>query len=130
MKASFALSALSMAVIAIAAPADIVARDGSGSSCSSGTVKNGQKFCCNGGLLGLNCILASTCDGDSYCCNNPQMVTQKTRTVSSTLDSTVSNCFKGVMNARLGSCRLGEEWQAVGTLGNLTEGYLGIYILL
>lgn len=117
MKASIALFALSMAVIAIAAPADIEARGGggggSGSSCSSGAVKNGQKVCCSSGILGLNCILSSSCDGDSYCCNNPQvssffslqtsvsqMVTQKTRAVSSTLESTVSNCFKGVMNAR------------------------------
>ncbi|KAJ4176189.1 hypothetical protein NW759_016961 [Fusarium solani] len=76
MKASAALSALTMAVIAIAAPADIEARGGGGggSGCSSGSVTNGQKVCCTSvlGLDILNCVLSSTCNGDSYCCNTQQ----------------------------------------------------------
>ncbi|KAH8661132.1 hypothetical protein BGZ61DRAFT_539783 [Ilyonectria robusta] len=52
MKASVALSALTMAVIAIAAPADIEARGGI-SSC-----QRGKKCCCDvdGNLNFLNCV--------------------------------------------------------------------------
>ncbi|KAM5526429.1 uncharacterized protein FRV6_02765 [Fusarium oxysporum] len=80
MKASAVLSALTMAVMAIAAPADIEARGsgggsgGSGTSCSAGRVHNGQKVCCSSvlGLNILNCVLSSTCNGDSYCCSTQQ----------------------------------------------------------
>ncbi|KAF5715884.1 fungal hydrophobin domain-containing protein [Fusarium mundagurra] len=75
MKASAVLSALTMAVMAIAAPSDIEARSGSGgsgTSCTSGRVHNGQKVCCSSVLGILNCVVSSTCNGDSYCCNTQQ----------------------------------------------------------
>ncbi|KAH7492804.1 hypothetical protein FOMA001_g2146 [Fusarium oxysporum f. sp. matthiolae] len=78
MKTTSLLSALTLAVVAIAAPAEIEARGGggrgggggSGGTCNS---DNHQKVCCNGaGLLDLACtvgILSTGCNQGTYCCD-------------------------------------------------------------
>ncbi|KAH7150681.1 hypothetical protein DER46DRAFT_664643 [Fusarium sp. MPI-SDFR-AT-0072] len=84
MKTTALLSALTMAVVAIAAPAEIEARGGSngggGGGGSGGTCNsdNHQQVCCNGGgLLGLACtvgILSTGCDQGTYCCETQSSV--------------------------------------------------------
>ncbi|KAH7219758.1 hypothetical protein ACKRZS_003871 [Fusarium odoratissimum] len=80
MKTTALLSALTLAVVAIAAPAEIEARGGgggggSGGGSSGGTCNsdNHQQVCCNGGgLLGLACtvgILSTGCNQGTYCCD-------------------------------------------------------------
>ncbi|EXA29307.1 hypothetical protein FOVG_19188 [Fusarium oxysporum f. sp. pisi HDV247] len=87
MKTTALLSALTLAVVAIAAPAEIEARGhsgggsgGGGSSGSGGTCNsnNGQQVCCNGGgLLGLACtvgLLSTGCNQGTYCCETQSSV--------------------------------------------------------
>ncbi|EWY92154.1 hypothetical protein FOYG_05740 [Fusarium oxysporum NRRL 32931] len=78
MKTTALLSALTLAVVAIAAPAEIEARGGGGGSgggSSGGTCNsdNHQQVCCNGaGLLDLACtvgILSTGCNQGTYCCD-------------------------------------------------------------
>jgi hypothetical protein len=64
MKTATALSALTMAVAAIAAPSDIEARGSSG-SCNTRTHK---QVCCNGFLACTVQVLGSNCNNDAYCC--------------------------------------------------------------
>ncbi|KAJ3537299.1 hypothetical protein NM208_g6374 [Fusarium decemcellulare] len=74
MKYSATLATFTMAIVALAAPAELEARTGGGSggggnptTCSS----TGQKQVCCNGVLALNClvqILGSQCSGDAYCC--------------------------------------------------------------
>ncbi|KAH7207896.1 uncharacterized protein BKA55DRAFT_744494 [Fusarium redolens] len=64
MKTATALSALTMAVAAIAAPSDIEARGGS-SSCNTRTHK---QLCCNGLLACAVQVIGSNCNNDAYCC--------------------------------------------------------------
>ncbi|WKT54153.1 hypothetical protein QSH57_004737 [Fusarium oxysporum f. sp. vasinfectum] len=76
MKTTALLSALTMAVVAIAAPAEIEARGGgSGGTCNS---DNHQQVCCNGGgLLGLACtvgLLSTGCNQGTYCCETQSSV--------------------------------------------------------
>lgn len=128
MKTTALLSALTLAVVAIAAPAEIEARGGGGGSGGSGGTCNSdnhQQVCCNGGgLLGLACtvgILSTGCNQGTYCCETNsafvsslslqssvfQVVTQKIRAVSSTsMPSTASN-FRRIMNPRLGAYGFG-----------------------
>ncbi|CAM1511939.1 Fc.00g094520.m01.CDS01 [Cosmosporella sp. VM-42] len=63
MKCSAAIAALTMAVAAIAAPADIEVRTGS-STCNS----NQKQVCCNGILGCAVQVLGVGCSGGSYCC--------------------------------------------------------------
>ncbi|KAG7405175.1 hypothetical protein Forpe1208_v014548 [Fusarium oxysporum f. sp. rapae] len=84
MKTTALFSALTMAVVAIAAPAEIEARGGSsgggGGGGSGGTCNsdNHQQVCCNGGgLLGLACtvgILSTGCDQGTYCCETQSSI--------------------------------------------------------
>ncbi|KAG7409308.1 hypothetical protein DER46DRAFT_664742 [Fusarium sp. MPI-SDFR-AT-0072] len=82
MKTTALISALTLAVVAIAAPAEIEARGGgggggggSGGTCNS---NNHQQVCCNGGgLLGLACtvgILSTGCNQGTYCCETGSSV--------------------------------------------------------
>ncbi|KAJ4075641.1 hypothetical protein NW760_015429 [Fusarium oxysporum] len=75
MKTAAFLSALTMAVVAIAAPAEIESLGGSGGTCNS---NNHQQVCCNGGgLLGLACtvgILSTGCNQGTYCCETGSAV--------------------------------------------------------
>ncbi|KAH6874064.1 hypothetical protein B0T10DRAFT_610835 [Thelonectria olida] len=71
MKTSAVLSALTMAVVAIAAPAEIEARrnggGGGGGNCNS----NQKAVCCNN-ILGIDLLHCTvglvSCGGDVYCC--------------------------------------------------------------
>ncbi|KAH7179075.1 uncharacterized protein B0J16DRAFT_166450 [Fusarium flagelliforme] len=71
MQFSTLASVLTMAVAAIAAPADIEARTGGGNNGNNPvcTAQNNQ-VCCNGILSCAVQVLGSNCNGDSYCCKS------------------------------------------------------------
>ncbi|EXK76330.1 hypothetical protein FOQG_18926 [Fusarium oxysporum f. sp. raphani 54005] len=72
MKTTALLSALTMAVVAIAAPAEIEARGGGGSGggSSGGSCNNNQQQVCCNGILGCTVnILGNNCGGNSLCCD-------------------------------------------------------------
>lgn len=121
MKTTALLSALTLAVVAIAAPAEIEARGGGGGSgggSSGGTCNsdNHQQVCCNGaGLLDLACtvgILSTGCNQGTYCCDTKaaavsslslqssvcQMVTQKIRVVLLTSMPSTVLTFRRIIN--------------------------------
>ncbi|EGU84439.1 hypothetical protein FOXB_05032 [Fusarium oxysporum f. sp. conglutinans Fo5176] len=88
MKTTALLSALTLAVVAIAAPAEIEARGGGGGGgggggSSGGTCNsdNHQRVCCNGaGLLDLACtvgILSTGCNQGTYCCDTKAAAIQR-----------------------------------------------------
>ncbi|CAG7561889.1 unnamed protein product [Fusarium equiseti] len=73
MQFSTLASVLTMAVAAIAAPADILeARTGGGSGGGNNAVCSAQnnQVCCNGLLSCAVQVLGSNCNGNSYCCES------------------------------------------------------------
>ncbi|TXC03627.1 hypothetical protein FocTR4_00000009 [Fusarium oxysporum f. sp. cubense] len=87
MKTTALLSALTLAVVAIAAPAEIEARGGGGGGGGTCNSDNHQQVCCNGGgLLGLACtvgILSTGCNQGTYCCDTGTAVENYESTIRS-----------------------------------------------